>query len=137
MSDPSANLLPAIVAALIGDAVFGAAMGGNAKVYGIAPTNAAKPYTILAGSTVTPVFADCFDLSEADVSLDIWSLTDPPGQAQAMAIAAAGEAVMLGALAIDGFVISAQRVRIQHLTDPRDGKTAHSIVVVRYSADPV
>jgi hypothetical protein len=139
VSDPSAELMAAIKAALEADAALAAAMGGDVKVYDVGPTNARKPYLILANADVSPDEAECIEGAETDVTLDVWSLTEPPGQAQAMTIAAAAKAAMMG-LAADlpsHRLLDPIAVRVSHLIDLVDGKTAHSVVTVRFPTEPL
>lgn len=137
MSDPSLELFTALRAAAKADAGVLASMGGKAKIYDIPPTGAAKPYVVFDPPSVIPDLADCMDASEAEVTAHVWSLTNPPGHAEAMTIAAALQAVMLVSPMLASFTVGDPiLIRTEHFTDP-DGKTAHSIVTVSYDCDAV
>lgn len=148
MSDPSALLLPAMLAALRGDAGVLAAHGGAPKVYDDGVTDIPEPYTQIGAITPAPALAECMDATEVEVDLHVWSRTDPPGRAEAMAIVLALFAVLAPtdangnhqppALVLAGFrIVSALPVRVTHLMDLKDAQTAHSIATVSFVIDPL
>lgn len=148
MSDPTAVLLAAAQAALSADAAVLAAMGDKPRFYSVAPRNppqgSAKPYAILSAA-VAPRPAQCFASAVVDLTVDIWSLTDPPSTGEAIALAAACLAVLVpedddgtpGApdWTLSGHVLKdATHLGTDHLTDPAD-QSAHSILRVQFETD--
>lgn len=148
MSDPAGELRAALEPWLRTDPGVVAAFGSNrVKVYKtLPPVNAEPPYIFIAGLTIRDEIAECIDAAEADLQIDVWSLTDPPGFAEAEIIAKAVKAC-LAALEDDGDsppftiadhrVVSVQPISTQYLTDPSDGKTVHAVILVTLRVDPV
>lgn len=149
MSDPSEVLFQAAQAALKADAGVIAAFGGaSMRIYDVPPQNppfsVGAPYAII-DTAALPVLAQCFDSVEADLTVNIWSLTDPVGRTQARAIAAAMFAVLTPVdvngnhvrptWSLAGFrVVTALPLGVDHLFEAAT-QAAHSIVRVRYAID--
>lgn len=148
MSDPAGVLRPALADWLRADTGIIAAFGANAvRVYEqLPPTNAHKPYIFLAGFDIEDDTAECLDAVQVVLQLDVWSLTTPPGFAEAEAIAAAVKAALLlmdadaghsPEFTIAGFrVVAVQANATRYLTDPSDGKTVHAVIGATLSVDP-
>lgn len=146
MSDPSGPLQTALIAFLKADAGVQAAMTQPVpKVYDVPPSNAAKPYLTIGDHDLLPDTAEGLEATETDANIHVWSLTTPPGQAEAKAVAAAVQAALCPgdggadppAMAVEGFRLTdAILVRARHMLDPADGKTAHSIVTIRFLLEP-
>lgn len=145
-ADPCGVLRPALRTWLKADAaVIAAFEAKTVKVFaGFPPANTAKPYVVIASLFASPLIADCFAGSEVDYQLDVWSLTDPPGFAEAAAIAPA-VAVAAAAIAdpdspafeIDGWSVKAVApISTSYLTDPSDAKTAHALIRGRITLAP-
>jgi hypothetical protein len=151
MSDPSLVLSDAILAALRSDQGVVDAFGpAQVRVYDITPQNppqgSGKPYVVLGGVAPIADLAQCIDATRVGVTVDVWSLTDPPGTREAKQITAAVLAALTPVDAsgshvppswpLAGFVIvAALPLGVDHLTDPTD-QTAHSIARVEYAVDP-
>lgn len=149
MSDPASVLRPALRDWLATDtAVIGAFGSKTVKVFErLPPVNAGSPYIFLAGFLVDDDAAECLDAVQVELQVDVWSLTTPPGFAEAEAIAKAVAASLLRLEADVGnspqFSIAGHRVvavqlgSTQYLTDPSDGKTVHAVIRATLSVDPV
>ena len=88
MSDPSAELRPALEAWLRGNAAVITAFAGKpVKIYGASkpPVNTIAPYVVIPGLYIGDALADCIDATEIELAVDVWSLTDPPGYAEVVA----------------------------------------------------
>ncbi len=147
MSDPAAVLRPALKDWYRTDAGVIAAFGVKAvKVFSqLPPINEKPPYVLIPGLLIEDDSADCLDAVQVPLDIDVWSLTSPPGFAEAELIAAAVRASTARladtnspAFTIAGFrVVAVQAGRTQYLTDPSDGKTVHAVVGATLSIDPV
>jgi len=148
VSDPASVLRPGLADWLRDDTEVIAAFGGNTvKVFAkVPPINAAIPYVWIAGFDVEDDSAECLDATQVALQIDVWSLTTPPGFAEAESIAAAVRASMVRMaddgdsplFSISGFrVVAVQIDRTQYLTDPSDGKTVHAVIAATLSVDPV
>jgi hypothetical protein len=147
MSDPASQLRTAIEAWLRDDTDVIAAFGAKpVKVFKtLPPVNATAPYIFLAGFFVQDEQADCYDAAIVDVQVDVWSLTSPPGFAEAEAIAEAVKASLNRTddgdspafILADHRVVAVEPVSTQYLTDPSDGKTVHAVIAARLSVDPI
>lgn len=148
MSDPSGPLRLALEPWLRADAgVIAAFAGKPVKVFNkLPPIDAKAPYLFIAGFFVLPELADCMDNAEVDVQVDVWSLTNPPGFAEAERLAPAVVSAMQDtedtgqspAFSVTGWrVVSALPVSTTYLTDPSDGKTVHAVTLTRLSLDRV
>lgn len=151
MSDPSLVLADAILDALRADpGVVAAFSGAQVRVYDVTPQNppqgSGKPYVVLNGVSPLPDLAECIDATRVGVTVDVWSLTNPPGTREAKRIMAAVVAVLVPADAsgshvppswplTDFAIVAALPLGIDHLTDPID-QSAHSIARVEYAVDP-
>ncbi len=136
MTDLLSPIQAAAIAALKADAGVLVVFGANpARVYETAPVNVSTPFLEVIASDMTPVYADDFALGEVTVDVHVWSLTQPYGMAEARAFGAAAAACLQ---ALPGTFGPAQAVELEHaqyLTD-RDGKTAHAILVFRFTVAP-
>jgi len=140
MADSSAELLPALIAALRVDAGIVAAFAPQVvKIYDAPPTMAPKdmPRRYLILGLFQPLPVGATDAANVEVTFDIWTLDDPPSRAQAMAIGAAAMAcaMTLGDLPSHG-VLSALPTSIQYLIDSRDATWAHGIVKAEIVTQP-
>lgn len=147
MSDPASQLRPALATWLRNDTEVRAAFGASTvQVFAkLPPVNAQSPYIFIAGLFVLDDLAECIDAAEVDVQIDVWSLTVPPGFAEAETIAAAVKASLARledngnspAFTLASFrVVSSQAISTTYLTDPSDGKTVHAVIAARLSVDP-
>jgi hypothetical protein len=136
--DIAAPLQAAIKATLLASPAMIAVMpAGKVRVFDVLPRNVVPPYIIIGADDIAPIRADGFELSEAECTIQIWSLTDPPGLAQAKAIGAALSDTLLSLPSTDGCRIYASDFRsARYLTDPGDNLTAHGIVTLRFTASP-
>lgn len=131
-SDPSGELEAALPDLIRTDAgVIAAFAPDRPKVYSAPPTMAPKDmprhYVVLGLIQVLPVHGT--DAANTEVTLHVWSLSDPPGKAKAQAIGAAAMAVLLRVADLPSHQVkSTLPTESQYLTDPGDGLTAHGIV---------
>jgi hypothetical protein len=148
MSDPSAPLREGLKTWIRADTEVVAAFGSSqVKVFATLPTvNTAPPYVFIDGFFVEDDAADCYDGAIVDGNFHVWSLTTPPGFAQAETIAKAVKASIKRtedtgdspAFTLSGYRVTAvELVSTQYLTDPSDGKTVHAVIAARLSVDPV
>lgn len=147
MSEPSAELRPALRTWLKADTEVAAAFGvKTVKVFAQLPApNEGYPYVVLAGFLNEDEAADCYDAVIVNLQVDVWSLTSPPGFAEAETIAKAVKAslrrIELGSS--PAFTLASHRVvavelnGTQYLTDPSDGRTVHAVINARLSVDPL
>lgn len=148
MSDPASILRPALAAWLRNDTEVIAAFGVNPlKILSkTSPVNVGYPYVWIAGFDVEDDTAECLDATQVILQIDVWSLTSPPGFAEAEAIAKAVKASLTRMenavgnspeLTLSGFrVVAVQHDRTNYLTDPSDGKTVHAVIRATLSVDP-
>jgi hypothetical protein len=148
MSDPASVLRPGLADWLRDDTEVIAAFGSNTvKVFAkIPPVNSPMPYIWIAGLEVEDDTAECLEATQVILQVDVWSLTSPPGFAEAEAIAKAVKSALTRMeedvgnspeFTIAGFrVVACQHDRTSYLTDPSDGKTVHAIVRATLSVDP-
>jgi hypothetical protein len=148
VSDPASQLRPALETWLRGDTEVRAAFGAKAvKVYKtLPPPNVHPPYIVIAGLSVDDDLAECMDNALVDVQLDVWSLTEPPGFAEAETIAAAVKASIKRTedtgdspafTLADHRVVTAEPLSTNYLTDPSDGETVHAVILARLSVDQI
>jgi hypothetical protein len=147
MADPSGLLRAALKPWIKTDAAVIAAFAAQTvKVFALLPPpNSAKPYVFLAGFSLDPILAQCFHGGEILYQVDVWSLTDPPGFAEAERIAPAVADCLnrladpdSPAFAIVGWAVKASPPpTIDYLTDPSDGKTTHAIIRGRLTLAPL
>lgn len=147
MSDPAGPLRTALKSWIEADAgVIAAFAGKTVKVFEIVPiANEKTPYVHIAGLDGSDSLADCLDNAEVDVTVDVWSLTDPPGYAECERIAKAVKAALAACEDTGdspGFSVAGHRVvtavpqSTRYLID-RNGKTAHGVVRVAMAIDEV
>jgi hypothetical protein len=138
MIDLAAPLQAAIKAAILADAGVAAAVtGGKVRVFDVPPHNVAGDYIIIGGDDIDPIRAEGFALVETDATVNIWSLTEPPGLAVAKVIGGALVACLLAMTSVAGLRIYATDFqRSRYLIDPADQLTAHGIVVIRFTLAP-
>lgn len=147
MSEPSAELRPALRTWLKADTEVVAAFGAKTpKVFAQIPKPDEKyPYVLLSGFFNEDEAADCYSAVIVNLQVDVWSLTEPPGFAEAEGIAAAVKASLLRINEGDSpaFTLASHRVVFvelagtQYLTDPSDGRTVHVVINARMSVDPL
>ena len=138
MSDISAALQSAIATALRASPDVMAAFGvWPIQIFDIPPINAKPPYLTIGPAAVSELPADGFDLSEMDFPVHVWSLTSPPGHAEAQGFAAAVRSVLPGVeVTAGGLVYAVTLQRTTYLTDPSDGRTAHAIIACSFTTAP-
>lgn len=141
MSDPSVAVQTAIEAALRGSAALATAMGGQIRLYVLAPpTNAPFPYLTLGEDQVIGDETECSAGSEVATTIHVWARLDEDvsgTRAQAKSIAGAVRGAITDALAVTGFdVVDCTFEQTRHLIDP-DRRTAHSVVQHRLLVEPV
>lgn len=134
--DPCAELLEAVIAALKADTGVAAAFaGGPVRIFDSAPPNARGDYIIVG--PLHPLQVDGTDGFETEVTLDVWSLTEPPGKARVIAIGAAATAAVLAIGDLPSHrVTSAWPSFAQYLTDAGDQVTAHGIIKLEVVTQP-
>ena len=139
MSDPCAQLRPALKAMLRADAGVLAAFGMSpVQVVDFPGPNLKVPYVIIGEAGATPELAECIDGAEADVTLHVFSRMQPPAFTEAAAIAAAITAAILGApldLAAHA-VANVEPVSARYLTDA-DTVTAHAVLIFRFNTEAI
>lgn len=111
------------------------------------PVNSIAPYIFLGGFFVDDDSAECLSATQVNLSIDVWSLTSPPGFTEAETIAKAVKAALQRMeedvgnspeFSISGFrVVAVQAQGTDYLTDPSDGKTVHAVIRATLSVDPV
>lgn len=139
MSDVSGPLTAAVAIALRSDPGVIAAFGAKTvQVFDIVPTNAAEPYLQLPGAATEPLPAEGFDLSTVPYAVHVWSRPNPPGLAEAYALAAAVRAVLpTVTLAGGGRIYAAEIGRTEApLGDPTDPRLVHIVVTATFTTAP-
>jgi hypothetical protein len=136
MSDPCAELQTALIAALkADDGVIAAFAGSPVRVFDTPPTNAKGDYIIVGFLQPLPI--DGSDAANTEVTLDIWSLTDPPGKTKAMRLGAAATACALGLTDLPSHIVtSTLPTSAQYQIDSHDAVTAHGIVRAEIVTQP-
>jgi hypothetical protein len=140
MADPAAEIQEALDGQLRTDAgVIAAFAPAPVLIFDTPPTGIpAKQgvlhYIIIAALQPLPV--DGTDAANTEVTLDIWSLTDPPSKLKAQAIGAAALRAAMGLSALPSFDVKSTRAsQVQYLTD-RDGVSGHGIVKLEIVTQP-
>lgn len=128
MSDPSLALQGAIIEALI---AHPAVAGG--RVYDSVRPGAAFPYVTIGPSDSVGDDRECWDSSEVNVQVDVWS--HEPGYVQAKQIAALVRERLKQTFSISGFLVTeATYLTTRFFRDP-DGITSHGVVEFLYLVD--
>lgn len=128
MSDPTLAIQGAIVAALN---VATAVAGG--RIYDSAPAEPSFPYVTVGEGDTVGDDNSCFDSSEVNIAVHVWSRA--VGFPEAKGIAALVRARCKAEFTISGFkVVNAEFVTTRYLRDP-DGLTSHAVVEFRYLVD--
>lgn len=124
MSDPALELQGAMVAALKAQNICGG------RVYDRVPPAPQFPYlTIGTGETVNDDNS-CFDGSEVNATVHVWSRD--VGWPEAKGIAASIRTILKAEFALSGFtVVEADHLITRWLNDP-DGITRHAVIEFRY-----
>lgn len=139
MSDIARALKRTIAPVLRADAGVIAAFGANpVRIVDLPEVNEPPPFLVLGPpSSILPIPAEGFDLSEIDYPVHFWSLTSPPSRDEAEAMAPAVRAALLSVVvSIGGKTYAVAPVRTEYLVDPSDGRTVHAIVTVRFTTAP-
>ena len=139
MSDPCAQLRPALKSMLRADPGVLVAFGMSpVRVVDFAGANLSAPYVIIGEAGASPELAECIDGAEADVTLHVFSRTQPPAFTEAAAIAAAITAAVLStALDLaDHAVAAVEPVSARYLTDA-DTVTAHAVLIFRFHTEAI
>lgn len=128
MTDPTLAIQAAIVAAL---KTATAVAGG--RVYDSVPAEPTFPYVTVGDGDTVGDDNSCFESSEVNIPVHIWSRA--VGFPEAKAIAALVRARCKVEFTISGFkVVNAEYVTARYLRDP-DGLTSHAVVEFRYLVD--
>ena len=126
-------------AALKADAGVAAAFGSNTvKVYDVPPVNAVAPYLVIGEDTAPPVAAEGYDGSAPLCTVHVWSLTSPPGLTEAKAIGTAVLTCLAGLAGLPSFRLdhNPDAGDVRYLIDA-DGRSAHGVIRVGYTASPL
>lgn len=138
MSDPTA-IRAGLKAGLVADAGVIAAFGANAvRIFDMPPTNVHMPY-IIVSIVETPDEADCVEGSGWDITLDIWSRTEPPSFDEAGAIVGACQTFLrANSFTITGHVLAGEYelLGVDYVNDPSDNATAHAPLRCRLFTEP-
>lgn len=128
MSDPSLLLQGAIVAALKASP---AVAGG--RIYDSVPPSPSFPYVTIGLSDTVGDDNECWDASECNVQVHVWSRA--VGMPEAKGIAAMVRDRLTTEFSLTDFrVVNAQYVTTRYLRDP-DGLTTHAVVELTYLID--
>ena len=137
MDDCSEELQAWLLEALPQDAGVIAAFAPSAvRVFDAPPVGAKGDYIILGPVQVIPV--DGSDAGNAEATIDIWSLTEPPGTAKAKRI---GRAVMAFCLTLTDLPshevkdVLPSEFGSQYVID-QDARTAHGVLKVEFVTQP-
>ena len=137
MSDPAAELRPELKTMLRADAGVAQTFGAKPlQVVDFAGPNLSPPYVILGDLGGSPQLAECIDGAETDITLHVFSRSEPPGYAEAAGIARAVEVAVLSSdLQLASHrICNVERVSGRYLTDP-DTVTAHAVLTFRFHTE--
>lgn len=127
MSDPALAIQGAIHSALAGAGVCGG------RIYDSVPEEPEFPYVAIGTGDTVNADTSCFDSSEVNATVHVWSRE--VGWPEAKGIAGTIRALLNTELAISGFrVVVAEHVITRWLNDP-DGLTKHAVLEFRYLTD--
>lgn len=130
MSHPGEAIQILVEATLRGDPVLKAMFPANrVRLYDVAPDNAPEPYIVIGDDAFSDVSGDRVGLTEVTPTVDVWSLTDPPGKIEAKRMGSRIETLLLGLPTRDGPIRSAWPVLATYPMD-RDNRTCHGIIRV-------
>jgi hypothetical protein len=139
VSDPSAELIDAILTTLKADAALAAVFPGRAvRAFDLPPTNLAMPYVVVGDGPSAEAGAAGYDGADTNLHLHVWSRTSPVGMREGKTIAAAAVVALQS-----GAVVLASHRLVQLLwrdTNPlleNDGETVHVVVRFEISTEPV
>lgn len=123
--------------ALRNSADLGAAMGGRARLYGLAaPNDAPFPHVIYGENQILPDGDDCREAYEIYSTVFVWGRDDANGpeasMAQAKRIGGRVRVLLDGPLAIPGFRTVEHRVESTRYMPDADGLSALGVVEHRY-----
>ena len=128
MADPALAIQGAHVSALQANPAL---CGG--RVYDKPPANPTYPYIQVGDGDTVGDDNDCFDASEFNAQVHVWS--QAAGLVEVKQIAADVRARLRTEFVIAGFVIvEARHVITRYLRDP-DGISSHAVVEFRYLVD--
>lgn len=128
MSDPTLPLQAAIVTALKASPAV-----ADGRIYDRIPTDPVFPYVTVGEGDTVGDDNSCFDSSEVNVSVHVWSRA--VGFPEAKGIVALVRERLRTEFTISGFlVVNAEYVTTRYLRDP-DGLTSHAVVEFRYLID--
>lgn len=128
MPDPSLAIQGAVFAALN---TTPAVAGG--RIYDSIPASASFPYVTIGDSDTAGDDNECFDASEVNIQVHVWSRAQ--GMPEAKQIASTIRDRLVTQFSISGFkVTNAEHVLTLSRRDP-DGLTSHVIVEFRYLVD--
>lgn len=137
-SDPSYALRRALVARLKTDASVAALIG--ARVYDLAPQNAAFPHLEIGEIQAISDSAECIDGHEVFATIHLWSRPEgATGSGEAHRLGSSVRAALHEAdldLAPDFRLVEARIQSVRTLREP-DGITTHGVVTLRALIDPL
>lgn len=138
-SDPCAELQAAIIAALRNDADVQAAFApAKVLILDTPPAGTGQRGTYVIVAQMHPIPLGATDVAETEVTLDVWSVTDPPGKTKAMQIGAAAMVAALGVADLPSHFVQSvlpSQAGARYLTDT-DGVSAHGILKVDFVTQP-
>lgn len=128
MSDPTLAIQGAILAALkVAPAV------AEGRIYDQVPGKPTFPYVTIGGGDTVGDDNSCFDASEVNVSVHVWSRA--VGFPECKTLAALIRPRLKTEFTLTGFTVSsAEYVTTRYFRDP-DGLTSHAVVEFRYLVD--
>lgn len=135
MSDIALPVQEIVTAALKGDAPLKGMFKANlVRLYDVPPTNAPSPYLTVGEDSITELEGEGLDLSEIEATVHVWSLTSPPGKAEAKRLGGRVKDVLL-ALADGPVIRTTWRVAERYFMDA-DGVTCHGVITIGMAHEP-
>ena len=130
-----ADALSAIASAADLAALKAAPAVCDGRIYDSVPADAVFPYATLGGGDTVGDDNACFDASEVNVSIHVWSRAVGFPECKAIAALVRARCRVEFDLSEDGFtVVNAEHVTTRFLRDP-DGLTSHAAVEFTYLVD--
>jgi hypothetical protein len=135
MSDPNLAIQGAIVAALKADSAVKALIGPTtARVYDRVPANVTYPYVRVGPGQTVGDDNPCFDASEVNAEVHVWS--NAVGFPECKQIAAAVRRVCRQTFDLSpNFAVTEVEYVTTRYLDAPDGLTSHAVVEFRYLVD--
>jgi hypothetical protein len=130
---PAAWIQQTVTAALRGDAILASLFEANrVRLYDVPPENAPEPYFVVGDDSFSPIEAADLDLWEITATVDVWSLTNPPGKIEAKTLGGRAIEILLGLASPEGAVRAARLALADFLTDPNSG-ACHGVIRIAFS----